>query len=624
MNLPRIARESHDRVYATRLPALRALAEATPLNRIEWNDRSLGVVVHGITDLYLREVLDALPVRPSILSLGMTNPVPGEMLRAFASGVDGKVVVLGDGMRFVQEECLALGLAVEGKDPLDPSTEWTPAAIARRLGAEIQEPPAPSLAPIPRPPNICAGCPYRAFGLVVAKLRKKKRIVGSFGDIGCNTLLFFLRAIDTCTCMGASETERQGVVLSDPSMAGRVLSVLGDSTECHSGLDATRNAVFRNVPGVKVILDNATTAMTGGQPAPSSPRNLAGEETRFDLVAAARGEGAEVVALDAYDMAAIESGLAAALDRAAEGSFTVLVIRGKCMREAPSEEKRPRYRTTPEVCKQCHRCQICPGIETDEDGYPRFTHLCTGCGGEQAICVQRCVRGGLVPVEEADEEPAPPPLPEIPEVEESGEAVELPSVIRVAVRGVGGQGNLFLGKVLAEVALRLGATNVVKGETHGMAQLGGPVISTFGWGDVHSPVPAPASADALVVLEPTELLRPGFLAMLRPGGTVLLNRNALVPAAVDPADYPSIDAIRGVLADHETIEFDALGESRAMGDEQGRFSNVIALGLLSTVEPFSRVPLATWRDALFAVSPSDFVRRANLASFLRGRELRYR
>jgi hypothetical protein len=107
--------------------------------------------------------------------------------------------------------------------------------------------------------------------------------------------------------------------------------------------------------------------------------------------------------------------------------------------------------------------------------------------------------------------------------------------------------------------------------------------------------------------------------MLRPGGTVLLNRNALVPAAVDPADYPSIDAIRGVLADHETIEFDALGESRAMGDEQGRFSNVIALGLLSTVEPFSRVPLATWRDALFAVSPSDFVRRANLASFLRGR-----
>jgi indolepyruvate ferredoxin oxidoreductase alpha subunit len=369
MNLPRIARESHDRVYATRLPALRALAEATPLNRIEWNDRSLGVVVHGITDLYLREVLDALPVRPSILSLGMTNPVPGEMLRAFASGVDGKVVVLGDGMRFVQEECLALGLAVEGKDPLDPSTEWTPAAIARRLGAEIQEPPAPSLAPIPRPPNICAGCPYRAFGLVVAKLRKKKRIVGSFGDIGCNTLLFFLRAIDTCTCMGASETERQGVVLSDPSMAGRVLSVLGDSTECHSGLDATRNAVFRNVPGVKVILDNATTAMTGGQPAPSSPRNLAGEETRFDLVAAARGEGAEVVALDAYDMAAIESGLAAALDRAAEGSFTVLVIRGKCMREAPSEEKRP---PLPDDARGLQAMPPLPDLPGDRDGRGRL------------------------------------------------------------------------------------------------------------------------------------------------------------------------------------------------------------------------------------------------------------
>ena len=39
-------------------------------------------------------------------------------------------------------------------------------------------------------------------------------IVGSFGDIGCNTLLFFLDAIDTCTCMGGSDTERQGIVLS--------------------------------------------------------------------------------------------------------------------------------------------------------------------------------------------------------------------------------------------------------------------------------------------------------------------------------------------------------------------------------------------------------------------------
>ena len=80
---------------------------------------------------------------------------------------------------------------------------------------------------------------------------------------------------------------------------------------------------------------------------------------------------------------------------------------------------------------------------------------------------------------------------------------QIPSSLRVAVRGIGGQGNLFFGKVLAEVAVRTPfiETNIVKGDTHGMAQLGGPVISTFSCGEVFSPVLATSSADALVVME---------------------------------------------------------------------------------------------------------------------------
>jgi indolepyruvate ferredoxin oxidoreductase alpha subunit len=237
------------------------------------------------------------------------------------------------------------------------------------------------------------------------------------------------------------------------------------------------------------------------------------------------------------------------------------------------------------------------------------------------VCVQRCVRDGLVPIGESDEDAMLPEPPALPEIAEAEGVPELPPVMRVAARGVGGQGILFLGKVLAEVALRLGAGNVVKGETHGMAQLGGPVISTFGCGEVHSPVPAPGTADALVVLEPTEVLRPGFLSMLRPDGTVVLNGTRLVPAGVDPEDYPTTESIRGALRDYEVVEFDALEEARAMGDTLGRFSNVIALGVLSTVEPFARIPLATWRDALLAVSPTEIVKRANVASFLRGREI---
>ena len=491
------------------------------------------------------------------------------------------------------------------------------------LGADRPEPASeesPSIAPLMRPPNICAGCPYRAFGLAVQKLRKKKKILGSFGDIGCNTLLYFLDAIDTCTCMGASDTERQGVVLSDPTLAGKVISVIGDSTECHTGLDATRNAVFRKAPGVKVVLDNRITAMTGGQPAPSSPENLAGEEHGFDLVKALKGEGARVRLLDAFDMKAIERALKAALKRAAEGQFTVLVIRGPCMQQVPGEQKHPRYQIVAEECKQCGLCLVCPGLTKGEDGTPEFTHLCSGCAGHQAVCVQLCNRDAIVPLEAEPAIPALPPLPEIPEEDGPADLADLPRTIRVATRGVGGQGNLFLGKVLSELALLAGYENVIKGETHGMAQLGGPVISTFGCGEAHSPLPPAESVDVLVVLERSEAIRPGYLSLLRPGGTILLNRMCIVPAGSDPDDYPTVESIREALGDLEVVEIDALGEARAIGDELGWTSNVVALGALSTIEPLSRLPVSLWQRALLAVSPTDVTRRANMAAFLRGRE----
>jgi indolepyruvate ferredoxin oxidoreductase, alpha subunit len=88
-----------------------------------------------------------------------------------------------------------------------------------------------------------------------------------FGDIGCNTLLYFMNALDTGLAMGASEAERIGYVFSP--RAGRALH---QPDRGRHGMPyrhgATRNAVYRNSPGVKVILDNSWTGMTGGQPSP--------------------------------------------------------------------------------------------------------------------------------------------------------------------------------------------------------------------------------------------------------------------------------------------------------------------------------------------------------------------
>ena len=57
---------------------------------------------------------------------------------------------------------------------------------------------------------------------------------------------------------------RMGYVLSSPEAAARCVGIIGDGTECHSGMDATRNTVFRQVPGLKIVLDNEWIAMTGG------------------------------------------------------------------------------------------------------------------------------------------------------------------------------------------------------------------------------------------------------------------------------------------------------------------------------------------------------------------------
>jgi indolepyruvate ferredoxin oxidoreductase, alpha subunit len=622
MNLPDIARRNYQSIVAERFGGLAKAAGSSPLNRIEWNDRSVGVIVHGVSELYLREVWAQLPIKPSVLSLGMTFPVAADLARQFAQGLSAPPIVLSDGLRFVQEELLGQGIQVEGKTLGDDRTEWTPDAVAERLGVrrpQVQSGPE-RVKPVFRPPGICAGCPYRAFGLVVQKLRKQKRITASFGDIGCNTLLYFLKAVDTCTCMGAADSKRQGVVIADPSMACKVISVNGDSTECHSGLDSTRNAVFKNVPGVKVVLDNYITAMTGGQPAPTSPENLAGERNHFDLPAALRAEGAKVELVDAFDMKAIEAALRTALDQAAQGVYTVLVIRGECMQQLPADAKIGHFDIDKDKCKKCDLCLVCPGIEMGDDGYPRYTHLCTSCAGHGAICMQRCNLDAVVERAARPEETPPPALAPEPEGIPAIESA-LPAAVRVAARGVGGQGNLFLGKVLAEVALLAGFRNVIKGETHGMAQLGGAVLSTFSCGEVHSPVLAPGSVDVLVAMEQSEVLRPGFLELLKPDGVVLLNRLRLLPTGMQENDYPPLEAIEAAIGGRTTVLFDALAEARAIGDEQGRCQNVVALGLLSVTPPLSVIPAALWRKALLSVSPGSMAKRANIAAFHRGRDL---
>ncbi len=71
---------------------------------------------------------------------------------------------------------------------------------------------------------------------------------------------------------------------------------------------------------------------------------------------------------------------------------------------------------------------------------------------------------------------------------------------QIVISGVGGQGVLFVTRILAEAAIRKNL-KVFTSETHGMAQRGGTVLSHLKVGDFDSPLIRMGQADGLLALK---------------------------------------------------------------------------------------------------------------------------
>jgi indolepyruvate ferredoxin oxidoreductase, beta subunit len=91
---------------------------------------------------------------------------------------------------------------------------------------------------------------------------------------------------------------------------------------------------------------------------------------------------------------------------------------------------------------------------------------------------------------------------------------------QIVISGIGGQGVLFVTRLLAEAAMMKGYP-VLTSETHGMAQRGGTVVSHLKVGDFSSPLIRPFSADGLLALKPESLAQHG--GFVKPGGWAIVN-----------------------------------------------------------------------------------------------------
>jgi indolepyruvate ferredoxin oxidoreductase alpha subunit len=243
-------------------------SEESKYNRyFDGSDKSRGIIACGIAYNYLMENFPEHDIPYPVLKIGQ-YPLPEKHLKRLYDECD-EILVLEDGYPLVEEAIKSyfdLGKKVKGRlDGTVPRDgELNPARVALALGMEVSHKRDVPSVVAARPPQLCKGCPhiysYRALNEALAGLSKGR----VFADIGCYTLgaLEPFDAINSCVDMGASITMAKGAADSGliPSVA-----VIGDSTFTHSGITGLLDAVNDGTPITVFILDNGTTAMTGGQ-----------------------------------------------------------------------------------------------------------------------------------------------------------------------------------------------------------------------------------------------------------------------------------------------------------------------------------------------------------------------
>ncbi|SFH94394.1 indolepyruvate ferredoxin oxidoreductase alpha subunit [Tindallia magadiensis] len=392
-----------DKQYAMkeRLERIVADGEAEKWCQMEENDQAETLIVTaGLPYYHLKEIEEKLkPV--SILKLGMVYPLPLNHLKELIQPYK-QVIVIEEMTPFIENELVLANISCQGKkyfsftgelDSQEILAGLRNAGLAREMSVvSRQEEEVEKEKVTPRPPLFCPGCPHRP---VFDILKKSKVMVNN--DIGCYSMGLFppFEASHSLISMGATIGISTGMLKANRK-AGReipLVSVIGDGTFFHSGMPGMVNLMDHLEPEDNltiILLDNGTTAMTGGQKNASTGKRMTEKEKHIHIPSLIKEMGIEEVQiLDQFRYKETSDAVKKAIKTP---GLSVLVMTRPCALHFKIKE--PVFYVEPETCIGCRTCikTNCPPLRMKKyEGQEKEKSsidpsMCVGC----SICAQVC------------------------------------------------------------------------------------------------------------------------------------------------------------------------------------------------------------------------------------------
>ncbi|BAB59717.1 indolpyruvate ferredoxin oxidoreductase [IOR] beta subunit [Thermoplasma volcanium GSS1] len=171
--------------------------------------------------------------------------------------------------------------------------------------------------------------------------------------------------------------------------------------------------------------------------------------------------------------------------------------------------------------------------------------------------------------------------------------------LNLLIAGVGGQGIITMGKMLATAA-DLAGVKVIVSETHGLSQRGGSVAVHVRMGNVYAPLIERGKADYIIGLEASEAVR--NLSYAGPNTKFIINKNLIKP--VLPKVMPAtLDEVFEALKDYQVYHIDAETIAAESGNRKG--SNAVLLGYMYSINAFRTLKISVNNFLQAMVSESN-------------------